>query len=116
FQFRAHLGEWQLEIDALARRQVVGGQKLAPQAEERNAEGVELVAPDREARRHRVAAVFLETVADLVERAMQVEAGYAAAGAAAEFTRLVPPDQERRPAVALDEAGRHDPDHPRMPG
>ena len=66
FQVGAHIRERQLEIDALARRQVVGGEKLARYREERNAEVGELVAPDREAGCHRMAAVLLEVSTDPV--------------------------------------------------
>src|SRR2546425_536043 len=84
FQVRVHRGERQLEIDALARREVFGGQKLARDGEERNAEVVKLVAPDREPGCHRVAAVFLEMRPHSGERAMQIEPCNAAARARSE--------------------------------
>src|SRR5712692_4064991 len=115
FQFSAHFGERQLEIDALARRQVLGGEKLARHAEECNAESVEPVAPDREAGRHRVAAVLLEMSTDFVKGTVEIKPGNAAPRAAAQLARFIPPDQERRPAVALHEPRGDDPDDPLMP-
>src|SRR6267378_2302031 len=115
FQIAVHLGERQLEVHPLARRQVGGGEKLARHAEERNAKGIELVAPDGQARRHHVAAVFLEVRADFVQRAVQVEARNAAPRTAAELSRGVPPDEECRPAVALHESRCDDADDAGMP-
>src|SRR5439155_19051034 len=68
-----------------------------------------------EAGRHGVAAELLEVRADSGERAVQIEAGDAAARATAEFASLVPADQKGRPPVALDEAGGDDADYARVP-
>src|SRR6185437_9038175 len=56
----AHLVERELEIDALAWRQVRRGEQLSCDGEERRAKAIEAIAADRKARGHRVPAVFLE--------------------------------------------------------
>src|SRR6266566_3120250 len=110
-QLFAHARERQLEIDALAGREIVGREQLARDAEERRAKRLETVAADSEARGHGVTTVFLEMRADAVQRAVQVESGNAATGAPAKFAAGLPADQKRRPAVALDESRRHDAEH-----
>src|SRR5262245_26280581 len=115
-QLLAHLVQRQLDVDPLARREVRGGEKLASDGEERNAKVLETVAADREARRHGVAAVLLEMHADAMESPVEVEACDAPAGAAPQLSIRLPADQERRPAIALDETRRDDTDDARVPG
>src|SRR5512145_1348944 len=114
-ELRADLVQRQLEIDPLARREVLGREKLPRNAEERTAKLVEPVTPDGEAGRHRMAAVFLEVHTDAMEGAVEVKARNASSRAAPQLTARFPPDQERRPAVTLDETRSHDADHAGMP-
>src|SRR2546429_3191239 len=74
-QLFTHTRERQLEIDALAGREIVGREQLAGDPEERRAKRLEAVAADREARGPGVAAKLLEIRADPVPRPLQVESG-----------------------------------------
>src|SRR5204863_3693962 len=99
----------------LAGREIVGREQLARDGEERDTRRLEVVAADREAGGHRVPAELLEMRADALQRAVEVESGNAATRAAAEFAARIPANQKRRPAVAFDQARRHDADHAGMP-
>ena len=112
-QLVAHEPERQLQIHALRGHQIIGAQKLCRGLEKGNTERLVPLAPDGQARRHGVAAVLLEVVADPVQRGVQIEARDAAPGAPPGVS--VPADQERRPSVALDQPRRHDSDHAGVP-
>src|SRR5947208_13421331 len=114
-QLVAHEAQRQLQVDPLGGHQVVGAQKLARDGEKCNTERVVALAADGEPRRHGMAAVLLEMAPDAMQRGVQIEARDAPPRATPQLAPLFPADEERGPPIALDQAGRDDPDHPRMP-
>src|SRR2546429_9127798 len=94
---------------------VEGAERLASAAEKRTTNRLVALPPDGEARRHGMAAVFLEMGRHAVQRGVEVEAGDAPPRAAARASSLVPRDEKRGPAVALHQPRRDDPDHAGVP-
>ena len=107
---RVALGD---RVDPDLRDEILGREHLGGVLEERLAEGVDLRAGDRQARRGLVAAVAQQVPGARVQAAEQVEGADRAARAAALLT--VERDQDRGPVVALGDPRGDDPDHAGMP-
>src|SRR5438270_8418825 len=113
-QLGVQLPEHQFMIEMEPRFQIVVGQKSARSFSKCFSEGCEIFYPNGQARRHFVAAEFLQMRRAMVERRYERQAFNAASASLSESGRIEG-DQDRGPAIFSGETGGDNPKHARMP-